>query len=83
MSALNNQFGWVTISEVIYDEYEGVIAMSHENGVKLLFGTDDYDQKFKNWEVFYSEVIAYKGIQAMQQIDLRFTDQVITREVGP
>ena len=83
VSALNNQFGWVTISEVIYDEHEGVIAMSHENGVKLLFGTGDYDQKFKNWEVFYSEVIAYKGIQAMQQIDLRFTDQVITREVGP
>lgn len=82
VSALNNKFGWVTISEVIYDEYEGVIAISHENGVKLLFGTDDYDQKFKNWEVFYSEVIAYKGIQTMQQIDLRFTDQVITREVG-
>jgi len=81
VSAIRNQFGWATISEVVYDPNDGVIALSHENGVKLLFGQNDFDQKFKNWEVFYSEVIAYKGIQTMQQVDLRFTDQIVTREV--
>ena len=82
VSAIRNQFGWATISEVVYDPNDGIIALSHENGVKLIFGQNDFDQKFKNWEVFYSEVIAYKGIQTMQQVDLRFTDQVVTREVG-
>ncbi len=82
VSAIRNQFGWATISEVVYDPNDGVIALSHENGVKLVFGQNDFDQKFKNWEVFYSEVIAYKGIQTMQQVDLRFADQVVTREVG-
>ncbi len=81
VSAIRNQFGWATISEVVYDPNEGVIALSHENGVKLLFGQNDFDQKFKNWEAFYSEVITYKGIQSMQQVDLRFADQVVTREV--
>lgn len=81
VSALRNQFGWATISEVAYDSYNGVVALSHENGVKLLFGLNDFDQKLRNWEVFYSEVVAVKSIKTMQQVDLRFINQVVTREV--
>lgn len=80
VSAKNNQFGWITISEVAFDPLEGVIALSHENGVQLLFGTNNFDEKLQKWETFYSKVIAYKGIQTMQKIDLRFVDQIITQE---
>ncbi len=82
VGAYNNEFGWATISEVAFDPEEGVVALSHENGVKLLFGRNDFDIKLRNWEAFYSEVILTKGIEAMQQVDLRFTNQVVTREVG-
>ena len=82
VGALNNQFGWATISEVAYDEQQGVVALSHENGVKLLFGVNDFDEKLRNWEVFYSEIIRVKGIQTMQQVDLRFANQVVTREAS-
>lgn len=76
-----NEFGWATISEVAYSKEEGVIALSHENGVKLLFGVDNFDAKLRNWEAFYTEVVRAKGIQEMQQVDLRFKNQVVTREV--
>lgn len=76
-----NEFGWATISEVAYSTEEGVVALSHENGVKLLFGTNDFETKLRNWEAFYADVIRTKGIQAMQQVDLRFKNQVVTREV--
>ncbi len=75
-----NEFGWATISEVAYSTEEGVVALSHENGVKLLFGTNDFETKLRNWEAFYADVIRTKGIQAMQQVDLRFKNQVVTRE---
>lgn len=81
VGAMNNKFGWATISEVAYDPEVGVIALSHENGVKLLFGVNDFDIKLRNWEAFYSQVIRVKGIQAIQQVDLRFTNQVVTKEV--
>jgi hypothetical protein len=80
IDARNNEFGWMTISEVAYNKEEGVVALSQENGVKLLFGTNDFPTKLENWEAFYTEVIRVKGIQAMQQVDLRFADQVVTRE---
>ena len=80
VNARENEFGWATISEVAYSREEGVVALSHENGVKLLFGTNDFGVKLRNWEAFYSEVIRVKGIQTMQQVDLRFTNQVVTRE---
>lgn len=80
IGAQSNEFGWATISEVAYSVEEGVVALSHENGVKLLFGTDDFDIKLRNWEAFYAEVVRTKGIQHMQQVDLRFTNQVVTRE---
>ena len=80
MDARENKFGWMTISEVAYNAEEGVVALSQENGVKLLFGNYYYRIKLENWEAFYTEVIRVKGIQAMQQVDLRFTNQVVTRE---
>lgn len=78
--AKQNKFGWLTISEVAYNKEEGVVALSQENGVKLLFGSNDFRIKLENWEAFYTEVIRVKGIQTMQQVDLRFANQVVTRE---
>ncbi|GAB5410004.1 MAG: hypothetical protein BalsKO_23690 [Balneolaceae bacterium] len=80
VGAKANEFGWATISEVAFSKEEGVVALSHENGVKLVFGTNDFDTKLKNWEAFYAEVIRTKGIESMQQVDLRFKNQVVTRE---
>ena len=82
VSALNNSLGWTTISEIAFDQYDGVVALSHENGVKLLFGRNEFDIKLKNWEAFYREIISVKGINSMKQVDLRFTNQVVTREAG-
>ncbi|MFA5668144.1 MAG: FtsQ-type POTRA domain-containing protein [Balneolaceae bacterium] len=80
VSARTNQFGWATISEVAYNGEEGVIALSQENGVKLVFGENDFDIKFENWETFYAEIVRVKGINKIQQVDLRFLNQVVTRE---
>ncbi|MBO6585637.1 MAG: cell division protein FtsQ/DivIB [Gracilimonas sp.] len=81
MRAKIDGFGWTTISEVVYDETDGVVALSHENGVKLLFGRNDFQTKLENWKAFYTDVIKVKGIQSMRQVDLRFTNQVVTREI--
>tara|TARA_B100000989_G_scaffold298835_1_gene290298 strand:- start:1978 stop:2724 length:747 start_codon:yes stop_codon:yes gene_type:complete len=79
--AKKNEFSWTTISEVAFDPMEGVVALSHENGVKLLFGIESFTNKLANWELFYSQVIRKKGITQITQIDLRFNDQIITREL--
>lgn len=81
MRAKINGFGWTTISEVVYDKNDGVVALSHENGVKLIFGQNDFETKLENWKAFYTEVIRVKGIQSIQQVDLRFKNQVVTREI--
>lgn len=78
--AKENKFAWATLSEVAFDPEEGVVALSHENGVKLLFGTDSFTNKLANWELFYTQVIREIGIARIAQIDLRFNDQIITRE---
>ncbi|WP_103665410.1 cell division protein FtsQ/DivIB [Gracilimonas amylolytica] len=81
MKAKVDQFGWATISEVAFDPVDGVVALSHENGVKLLFGRNDFEMKLENWKAFYKQVVRTKGIQSMQQVDLRFSNQVVTREI--
>lgn len=79
IAARENELGWVTISEVSWNESEGVVALTYENGVKLLFGNDQFGEKMKNWEAFYTEVISKKGIGAFTSIDLRYEDQIVTR----
>lgn len=80
LRARNNPVAWATISEVAYTPDEGVVALSHENGVKLLFGKADYQRRLKYWQAFYSEVVRQKGIDRMRTVDLRFKGQIVTRE---
>lgn len=81
VSAKQNSFGWLTISEVTWSERDGVVALSHENGVKLIFGHDDFENKFSHWEAFYAEVVSRKGINSFKTVDLRFRDQIVAEEV--
>lgn len=69
-----------TISEVAWTRDEGIVALTHENGVKLVFGKNDFKTRLRNWEAFYGEVIKTKGIAGMRAIDLRFRGQIITQE---
>lgn len=69
-----------TISEVAWTNEEGIIALSHEHGVKLVFGSDGFGKRLRNWEAFYSEIVREKGIRRMQSVDLRFEGQIVTRE---
>lgn len=75
----NSDIGWATISEVAWTNNEGIVALTHENGVKLIFGQDDFEGKMSHWKTFYSEIISRQGIQSFEVIDLRFRDQIVTR----
>lgn len=80
IEARKNRFGWITVSEVTWNDREGVVALTAENGVKLIFGHTDFETRLKHWQGFYTEVISKKGIRSFRQIDLRFRDQVVTKE---
>ncbi len=79
--AKTNRVGWITISEVAWSEREGVIALTYENGVKLIFGRDNFREKLQNWEAFYTNVVAGKGIHQFNSVDLRFEGQVVTQQI--
>ena len=68
-----------TISEVAWTD-NGIVALTNPNGVKLIFGQDNFADRLRNWEAFYGKVIKQKGIEHMQSIDLRFQGQIVTRE---
>lgn len=79
LEARANEFGWITISEVAWNNSEGVTALTNDNGVKLVFGKDYFKEKFENWEAFYSQVVTQKGMGAFHIIDLRFSDQIVAK----
>ena len=78
--AQKNEFGWATISEIAWSDREGVVTLSHENGVKLIFGKHDFSEKLLHWQEFYGKVISKEGIQSFQSVDLRFRNQIVTRK---
>lgn len=79
LAAKSSRLGWATISEVGWSREEGVIALSQENGVKLMFGEDNFTEKMEYWDGFYENVVAEKGMQSFTVIDLRFRNQIVTR----
>ncbi len=78
----NSELAWITISEVAWNNEDGIVALTFENGVKLLFGKDNFDRKIKHWEAFYSEIVKTKGIESFRNIDLRFYNQIVANEIN-
>lgn len=76
-----NELGWITVSEIAYNRNEGVVALSHENGVKLLFGHGEYDRKVRHWIAFYTEIVREEGINHLTSVDMRYRDQIVTRDI--
>lgn len=70
----------LTLSEVGWHSEEGVIALSRENGVRLVFGDDDYLYRLNKWEEFYRKVVPQRGMAAFTSLDFRFRDQIVARE---
>lgn len=77
----NNNVADATISEIAWSSSnDGIVALTNQNGVKLIFGKGNFDRRLRNWEAFYGEVIKQKGINKMRSVDLRFEGQIVTRE---
>jgi cell division septal protein FtsQ len=76
-----NDVADATISEIAWSSSnDGIVALTNQNGVKLIFGKGNFDARLRNWEAFYGEVIKQKGIETMRSVDLRFEGQIVTRE---
>lgn len=80
VTVLNSEVSNATISEVAWAPKDGVVALTNQNGVKLIFGKGDFTNRLRNWEAFYGDIIKQKGIETMRSIDLRFEGQIVTRE---
>src|SRR5690625_5329775 len=76
IAANKNRFAWLTLSEISWNQQEGVTALSTENGIKLIFGKEGFAGKLDKWELFYSQVAARKGTDQFHTVDLRFEDQI-------
>lgn len=69
-----------TISEVIVHKSEGLVALTQENGVKLIFGAGNLNEKIQIWKSFISEVISNEGFQSFSSVDFRYKDQIVVRK---
>jgi cell division protein FtsQ len=78
--ASNNPVAASTLSEVAWSRDEGVVALSNENGIRVVFGSYNYEQSVENWSVFYTQVIGVRGPQQFTTVDLRYSGQIVTRE---
>lgn len=69
-----------TISEVIVHKTEGLVALTQENGVKLIFGAGNLNEKIQVWKSFISNVVSTEGFQNFSSVDFRYKDQIVVRK---
>lgn len=69
----------ITLSEIAVTSDQGVVAMTTDNGVKIIFGEDSPADRLKNWESFYRQMIPQIGMNNLSEVDLRYKGQIITR----
>lgn len=77
---LKNPASNATISSIAWNNDKGVVALTNNSAVRLVFGRDEYRKKLRNWEAFYAQVVRYKGIDHFQTVNLTFEGQIVTHE---
>lgn len=75
-----NPVRWKSVSEVGWHPELGVMALSRENGVRLVFGSGDYDRKLAHWMEFYRQVVPVRGMASFTSLDFRFRNQIVAME---
>jgi cell division protein FtsQ len=80
MIAKNDPVAASTLSEIGWTTDEGIVALSTENGIRIVFGSLNLEEGIRNWNLFYTQVIAIRGASSFSSIDLRFNGQVVTKE---
>lgn len=80
VAAKKNDLVYLTLSEIAWTPKEGVVVLSHENTVRLVFGHTNFERAVDNWSFFYSRVVPEKGMASFRRIDFRYEDQIVTVE---
>lgn len=78
--ARNDPVAASTLSEIAWSPEEGIVALSTENGIRIVFGSLNLAEGIRNWNLFYTQVIAIRGASEFSSVDLRFNGQVVTKE---
>ena len=66
-----NHWHWLHFQEIVWTQEEGIVALSHENGIRLVFGNDRFGEALANWDLFYRSVVSARGPESFNQVDLR------------
>ncbi len=75
----NHPIASLTISEVGWHAEHGVIALSREQDVQLIFGDDNFEDRIDYWSGFYQEVVPRKGLASYRSLDFRYRGQIIAK----
>jgi cell division protein FtsQ len=67
------------ISEVQVSESGDLVIYSAEAGVPVLVGHGDLPTRLLKFDSFWRQIVERRGPQQLQQVDLRFEDQVVAR----
>jgi hypothetical protein len=80
LAAAGSPLAGITLGETTYDPREGVVALSSESRVRVLFGKEGFEERLRHWDAFYGQVVPQKGIARFTSVDLRYRGQIITKE---
>lgn len=69
-----------TISDVAWQTGTGIVAAGGEYGTRIVFGLGDYDEKLRNWQAFYTQVVPKTGLNTFTNVDLRYKAQIVTEK---
>jgi cell division protein FtsQ len=67
------------ISEINMKNGDDIILYSAESAVPIILGRENYAKKLLMLQTFWNNFIRSQNTQRLQQIDLRFNDQVVVR----
>ena len=71
-----------SLSEITWSEEQGVVALSSERSLLLIFGRDDMTTKWHHWEEFAVQVLPREESASYRSVDFRYRDQVVARTTG-
>lgn len=77
---METKYAKMLVSEVRIAADNQLHVFTAESEATVIFGNSDHEQRLKNFEIFWKQVVVKKGLKPFEYVDVRFDGKIFAKE---
>ncbi len=77
---METKYAKMLVSEVRLADNNQLHILTASGETTFIFGNNNYEERLKNFEIFWTQVVVKKGLKPFEYVDVRFDGKIFAKE---